>query len=694
MAAYHLKRALAVAILLCMIARVSCAETISPRRLLELTDIDEPVVSPDGRGMAFRVEQASAERNTYDTVWYVQGMDGASPPVRVASGGVPLKDSAGISLPAVATWSLDGRWIYYRALLDGRIDVWRAATDGSVAEPVTRDPADVRSFALSADGRTLRYSVGATREEVLTAEQAEYDQGIRIDESVPIGQSLFRSGFIEGRLATQRFSKAWFDRVSLLNDVPDHWKAVDLVTQATRNLTSSEIPVGPLSASELAARLPKPWLLASDPLSGRIALLTRIGDQDGLAERPGVELAMLSDEKATRPAKCVDQMCTGKAITGLQWRPDSDEVVFTVTDPDMGFAQSIFRWNVISGTVSPLVASQGLLSGGRDSMANCGISAEALVCVAADAAQPPRLERIDLETGGRKILFDPNASLAQDMTRGAQVRLLHWMDTEGRPITGQFYPAQKSGEGPSPLFVSYYRCDGFVRGAYGDEWPLASLAEQGVAALCINKSATRMDAVDRYDRGRQAVEGAINMLAEAGEIDRTKVGMGGLSFGSEVTLWTVIHSDLVAAASVSSVAISQQYYLVGSMKGNVFFSGLREGWQLGAPDETTAQWRMLSPALNLEKIHCPILMQTPEQEYIQALDYAIPLIRDHRADLYVFSDEPHQKFQPRHKLAVYQRNLDWFRFWLQGVEDPDPTKAEQYARWRIMKARFSTLHAH
>jgi len=36
---------------------------------------------------------------------------------------------------------------------------------------------------------------------------------------------------------------------------------------------------------------------------------------------------------------------------------------------------------------------------------------------------------------------------------------------------------------------------------------------------------------------------------------------------------------------------------------------------------------------------------------------------------------------------VYERNLDWFSFWLQGSEDPDPEKAEQYARWRVLRSR-------
>ncbi|MGN6790175.1 MAG: Atxe2 family lasso peptide isopeptidase, partial [Rhodanobacteraceae bacterium] len=75
--------------------------------------------------------------------------------------------------------------------------------------------------------------------------------------------------------------------------------------------------------------------------------------------------------------------------------------------------------------------------------------------------------------------------------------------------------------------------------------------------------------------------------------------------------------------------------------------------------------------------------------YRMALDYALPLIRRHKADAYVFPDEAHIKFQPRHKLAVYERNVDWFRFWLQGYEDPDPAKRAQYAHWQEMKKALS-----
>jgi dipeptidyl aminopeptidase/acylaminoacyl peptidase len=99
---------------------------------------------------------------------------------------------------------------------------------------------------------------------------------------------------------------------------------------------------------------------------------------------------------------------------------------------------------------------------------------------------------------------------------------------------------------------------------------------------------------------------------------------------------------------------------------------------------------MISPYYSVERVRAPVLMQMSEQEYRSALEYAVPLIRAHRADVYVFPNEPHQKYQPRHKLAVYKRNLDWFRFWLLGEEDRDPAKAAQYAHWRQMRESIAS----
>src|SRR5699024_432963 len=150
-------------------------------------------------------------------------------------------------------------------------------------------------------------------------------------------------------------------------------------------------------------------------------------------------------------------LCTGKAITGIQWRPGHDEVLFTITDPRLGLAQSIFRWNVGTGEVRMVVKARGLINGGRDPASKCGVSAPTLVCVTAEAGRPPRLERIDMGSGKRHVLFDPNQTLARDMAT-VPVRLLRWQDKHGRWFTGQFYPARHSDAVPAPLFITYYSC--------------------------------------------------------------------------------------------------------------------------------------------------------------------------------------------------------------------------------------------
>ncbi|MCD9026729.1 Atxe2 family lasso peptide isopeptidase [Luteimonas sp. BDR2-5] len=681
---------LSTALIVCVALVASChsayAEPISPRRLVEIADFSPPAVSPDETRVAFRLQQAAIERNAYDTAWYVQSMDGASPPVRVADGGIPLRSSSGAVVPApTAAWSPDGRWIYFRALVGGRIDVWRAAVDGSGAEPLTLDAADVRDFLLSADGAVLKYSVGATREEVFAAEEAEYNSGIRIDERVPIGQGLFRSGNINGRLETQRFTRGeLWERAALLADVPDRWKAVDLHARTVRTLPSSEQPPMPLGASDLAAAVGQPSLVVADTRSGRIALLKQMDDAD-LPGRGHVQLSMLPHARARQPVVCTAEQCSDRAIRGIQWRPSSDEVLFTVSDPQRGFAQSIHRWNVLTGEVHTVVHADGLLNGGRFRDAKCGVSTKAIACIADDASGPPRLERIEIATGQRIVLFEPNKALATDMA-ALSPQLLRWTDTLGQEFTGWLFPALEADGAPPPLFVTYYACSGFMRGGVGDQWPLPSFAGYGISALCINGLPHRDDAIARYDEGLSAVQSVVELLASSGRIDPARVGMGELSFGSEVSIWVATESDLLSAVSVTSPVISPLYHVFGSLKGESFTTGLRSYWQLGAPDETPEQWERLSPTSKLDRFRAPVLMQMPEQEYIYALDYAIPLIRAARADLYVFPHEPHVMHQPRHLLAANERNLDWFRFWLQSVEDDDPRKTAQYEHWRRMRA--------
>jgi hypothetical protein len=87
-----------------------------------------------------------------------------------------------------------------------------------------------------------------------------------------------------------------------------------------------------------------------------------------------------------------------------------------------------------------------------------------------------------------------------------------------------------------------------------------------------------------------------------------------------------------------------------------------------------------------------LLLNVADHEMIDAMHPYTALEQAGRAvEMYVFPGEHHIKSEPAHRLAIYQRNIDWMNFWLRGVEDPDPAKAPQYQRWRSLRDKQCKL---
>src|SRR5690606_29684129 len=218
------------------------------------------------------------------------------------------------------------------------------------------------------------------------------------------------------------------------------------------------------------SELPLTVFEAKDAETGRTAVLLRTDGGDRTRRSTVTRLAVLPAKEGGREVSCEAAACTGKSISSVQWRPDGRELLFTVTDRDAGEAQSIFLWNIGTGEVRPVVASQGFLNGGRTRSSTCGMSATALACVAAEASNPPRLEIVDIASGKRHVLFEPNAALDADLEQAISSRMISWADEDGKRFSGQLFVGHSGTKDPRPLFINYYRCTGFLRGGTGDEW--------------------------------------------------------------------------------------------------------------------------------------------------------------------------------------------------------------------------------
>jgi hypothetical protein len=94
-----------------------------------------------------------------------------------------------------------------------------------------------------------------------------------------------------------------------------------------------------------------------------------------------------------------------------------------------------------------------------------------------------------------------------------------------------------------------------------------------------------------------------------------------------------------------------------------------------------------SPGFNIDKVQTPLYITAPnrwsllgEWEWFSALS-----LLHKPVELIFMKDGYHMLERPWERLISQGGNVDWFAFWLKGEEDPDPTKAEQYVRWRELR---------
>jgi dipeptidyl aminopeptidase/acylaminoacyl peptidase len=197
----------------------------------------------------------------------------------------------------------------------------------------------------------------------------------------------------------------------------------------------------------------------------------------------------------------------------------------------------------------------------------------------------------------------------------------------------------------------------------------------------------------------QIWDSAVKALSEQGLIDDKKVGVIGFSRTGWYTEFSLAHSKIhFRAATVSdNVQYSLGEYWLARDAGTMKES---DGTYGGPPyGKTLKNWIDYSVSFNLDRIRTPLLMEE--------MGYGIPIPPSSEAqpvaletssevfsglnylnrpvELYFYPNEGHTPEHPQARLATMQRNVDWYRFWLQGYERPNPEDPSQYTRWEKMR---------
>lgn len=662
---------------------------VSARDLATLRDIGRPdslvggegplALSPDGRSVAFVISRADPDANRYCRALVVLELrPGASPRILDRGGDFiamtyqELRGAvtpSGVADAAGPKWSPDGRSIAWLRRDDGKTQIWCVSADHGLAEKLTSSPVDVEAFAWTADGHAI---VFATRPALLAAEAAIDREG--------------RSGYLyDDRVVPLRGS-----RPTVRGPLPRAFLTIDLDSRQTRAVSALEKA---LIEGERQPGLPPQAMAAVSGEGGRRAWLA--------PALPGRYLSpndLWATDGKGRDWRCTAPSCRD-GIVALWWEPHGDRVRYLRQEGPGKSQMAFYLWKPGAGIPQRTFVTDDVVVG-------CLPAGERLICLQDGATRPRRLVRLDPDTGATESLFDPNPEFAS-LSVGTVQRLV-WKNGFGFETFGELVlPPNYRNRDKLPLIIVQYEARGFLRGGTGDEYPILAFAGRGFAVLSVQqppvfnaslppgnwhdwKEAEPENMRDWRERRSVAssVTAGIAAASALGVVDPKRIGLTGLSDGTTTAWYLLSNTHLFAATSVSTCCADPK---TDQILGGLAWEAERQRFGYPAPtDDNPGFWAPVSPSVNAGKITGPVLMQLADDEYLRALEaFDAFRAKGPPVEMYVFPDEHHIKWQPAHRLAIYERNLDWFDFWLRRRSDSDPAKAAQYARWRGLQARMA-----
>ena len=639
--------------------------------LLEIRDEKGASISPDDKYVAFVVGQAVYETNVYRSGMYIVGTGPGSTPVCLGTAGAPRWDSINQWLPESPQWSPNSKYITRLAKMDGaaKWQVWRWDVDGDHPIQITNVPGDVKSYRWTPGGDKIVLTLEKPRDAVQIQRLSE-----------------------DGILYAGQF-EAWRGRPVVSEAIASKPKEVetwihDINTGEERKQTEAEAKsIGPWVSDigEDYFDYGAPTLVGHHLLDAKVSpdghrVAYRI-IEDSAGNKGFYELFC----KPVRGGTPIEVAQRTYFVADYWWAADSSRIYYTQNVGD-GRPDKLMTVPAEGGTPQQVFSSP-------DSIYSCAPdrSFHYMACAGENRATPSQVVLVDIAAGTVRTLVDLNPEFA-NLELGSITRLDgvngygdRWWAHLVKPLN--YEPGKKY-----PLIVTTYRTHEFLRGASGDENPIQVYAAHGFAVLSFdygrrdydNKAGDFQRYLSWYESVEASIEMAIQESSVMGLADTTRVGLTGYSRGTEIVAYEITHSKLFHAVSGAAGDSSPYFYYMAGKRIQDNFS--REGLGGWPEGRSNSNWKQLAAYINAERIYVPVLNNDPDSEFMGDLALYTSLWELSKPmELFIYPNELHVVNQPKHRYQIYERNLDWFRFWLESEESSDPGKREQYERWRQLR---------
>jgi dipeptidyl aminopeptidase/acylaminoacyl peptidase len=677
--------------------------TAKPSRPVTIDDVAQLryikalVPANDGRRFAVLVTQADPTANRYLAAWFIGDVQKGTFTHAGAAGDIEPSDGS-LDGGHTVQWSPDNLWIAYTLKKNGEIQLWRSSADGRARERLTRNEGDVNEFRWSEDGRSIIFTTGPSRAHIRAEHDAKAKNGYSYHEDLMSFMDLMprpHPPFTSSR--GSRDCALWMvtlpqGREQLLRE-----KTCPLPMRVGA-LRYAEFPGEFRSVTDAEAAS------TVERNDGARVRLERVDPSSSISLKVRLSASLA---KGGRTITCTAAECSG-FIRKAWWNSRGDLVLFSRDEGVRYGTTSFYAWSPRSGSVSAALRSPD------DVFMLCSpVVDDQMVCGRENSTTPLQLVLIDFRTGAMRTFTDLNPEfhavvLGRVEHFGWDLPSFRWNEPGGQlegvydeaPYGYIFFPSDFDPKKKYPVIIEPYAAHGFEPSA-GSEHSLHNYAAHGF--LVLSMSFPRIS--ERFKQRLTGIElmrqlyaeelnfPLLSMLTEStlcgldaaarrGYIDDTRVGIGGTSHGTFVPLYMMQLYDRLAAISISGPGW-------GAYQDYLFTRRGREPDLMG-PDYRqggrNAFWSKIDVADHVEKIEAPVLMNIADQEMIGMLRLLRQMDEANKPyDIFVFPQENHFKWQPAHLYAIMTRNLDWFLFWLQGIEDHASGKQQQYGRWRKLR---------
>jgi dipeptidyl aminopeptidase/acylaminoacyl peptidase len=633
--------------------------------------VNDPQLSPDGELVAYTISTASLDDNrSASAVW-----------VTDINTGIAWQPSVGQGNDRAPRWSPDGRLLAFISARDGSPQIWRVPIRGGDAVKVTSTRDGITDFLWSPDGKALFFWT-----DVAWGDSSEAARrGAPWPTEAKIFTDLFYRHWNEWRLGVRSHLFHVEVASGTATDITPMSRDIPPLALGGRDIaispTGTEVALVYNPDSSLATSTNNDVFVMSPDGSARQPITNNTGnDHTPLYSPDGRYLAYLSMAtpgfEADRQQLMLYERSSGRriavtprwdrSISDYRWLPDAKSIIAEVEEHG---GHALYRIEVPSGRPTRIFA------GGTNTAPQLSTKGDMVVFLHSSADHPTEIWTASIDGKSPHPITKVNDERYANYDLPA-AETFGFAGAQGDSVFG--WLIKPPGFDPIRKYPLVYLIHGGPQGAWLDQWHsrwnYALFASRGYIVAAVNFHGSTgygqafTNSISRNWGGLpyDDLMKGLDVLAKLPNVDSTRMGAAGASYGGYMIYWMAGHTNrfraLVAHDGIFNPlsmagTTEEQWFPLWEFGGSPLVPTARAVMEKWSPANFVANWT--TPML---VVHSQNDFRVDLSEGLQAFT-ALRLKKVPAKFLY-FPDEDHFITKPRNRRLWWSTVLDWLDHYL------------------------------